>query len=439
MPTDEGPSSLVSVAAHLAVAMPEFGWSIIEPLFMPLLLRLKMPTSVLSLCWLFSPIFSGVLQPVIGALSDRHGRRPFVIVCGGVGSIALAMTGLASSFPPGRAAIAVVLICFCFADLSHDLLVVPTRATMNDLFDADVAEKRSALGGGFGKLTAFLLAATLSNEAAWFSAAAVLGGTALLQVGVAAGNTDSSHLSRARSCSSNSGAAGAGHARGSTGWPRNFLRVWLLCVAGWLAMCTFAFYVTSVWAQRSVADQESDAFTAAVREATWMITGSMPAFLLGGAALPALAHRCGGELNLLMAAVAALGVSLASFASVVPAPVPVLLTVTVQPVAYQVISNTPFAWLEKEGNSDPSVRGSLTGWLNSSLSVGQALIAILGGPIVALHDGKLFAAFAVSAGFCAAVLGAMCVLPQAQDGGESGAPSQKVGCASTAAAPLLGS
>merc|ERR1740116_519849 len=79
-------------------------------------------------------------------------------------------------------AILVVVASFCCADLGHDLLVVPTRAAMNDLFDADTAERRAALAGGFGKLCALFLAANLPSRSAWLSASAILGTLTFVQV-----------------------------------------------------------------------------------------------------------------------------------------------------------------------------------------------------------------------------------------------------------------
>ena len=67
------------------------------------------------------------------------------------------------------------------------------------------------------------------------------------------------------------------------------------------------------------------------------------------------------------------------------------------PIAYQVLANAPFAWLERQPSFDAEARGLLTGIFNASLATSQAATALLSGPIVASFNGKLWTALAAVA------------------------------------------
>ena len=51
-----------------AAAIPEFGWSIGDALFMPYLLQNHVPAQWLSIAWLLSPLLGVVLHPGLGRL-----------------------------------------------------------------------------------------------------------------------------------------------------------------------------------------------------------------------------------------------------------------------------------------------------------------------------------------------------------------------------------
>merc|ERR1712232_1160042 len=112
----------------------------------------------------------------------------------------------------------------------------------------------------------------------------------------------------------------------------------------------------------------------------------------------------GGKEALLAAAVGSWIGVLLSFAPGMPWQVPACMVVIVEPVIYQVIMNTPFAWLEKQDSFNAEQRGELTGVINSALSVSQALIAVSLGPLSACFGGKLFTAFVAAAAVCLVAL-----------------------------------
>merc|ERR1719379_140236 len=347
---------------------------------MPLLLGLKVPRLFLAICWLISPVAGMALHPCVGKFSDTCGRRPFIITFGtlaAVGLFAIPLNAMAGSF----AAVAAIA-AFGLADTAHDLLVTPARAAMNDVFDAETAEWRSAVSSGVGKLIAQLLAALLTTRAAFFSVGA------LAAVAVAA------QLALPPEAQSPS-AEKAPQANRALVAPKGFWLMWTLNFAGWFSVNTFMFYVTSVWAEEGGAIAGSSELDKSVRVATGLLTCSSVIFVGVGFVLPRLVRFCAGEINCMMMALLVLACTMLSFGT--SRYLAGALLVIASPVAYQVVANSPFAWLEQQPGHDEAERGRLTGWLNTGLSASQAIVAVTSGPVVTVASGRLFAAFVVVA------------------------------------------
>eukprot|EP00439_Symbiodinium_sp_Y106_P080421 s582_g19.t1 len=383
------------LAAQLAVAMPELGWSVCEPLFMPLLLELEVPYSLLAVCWVISPAAGLVLQPCVGALSDKYGRRPFILLFGFMAVVGLTVTPLLAELASKAIARPLAIVAFGLADVSHDMLVTPTRAQMNDVFDPDTAESRSAVIGGIAKTFAMLCAILLPRAGAFLTVAVVafFSTTAQLfwrpekaalaiQDSLAEVQQENAASDRVRT------------------YPAGFWQLWLLQCAGWLSVCTWSFYFTSVWAEiKGARSSKSPGFEPAVREATgYLLLGSF-VFLGAGGALSRLSNLCTEQtslcasvvvmmLTLIVLCMAHLNSMLHWLAAA--------LVVFAMPVAYQILANTPFKWLESQPGFDETQRGWLTGIFNTTLAVAQAFTAVLSGPIVAAAGGRLWAAYAAA-------------------------------------------
>lgn len=383
------------LAAQLAVAMPELGWSVCEPLFMPLLLELEVPDSLLAVCWVISPAAGLVLQPCVGTLSDKYGRRPFILLFGLMAVVGLTVTPLLAELASKAIARPLAIVAFGLADVSHDMLVTPTRAQMNDVFDPDTAESRSAVVGGIAKTFAMLCAILLPRAGAFLTVAVVafFSTTAQLfwrpekaalaiQDSLAEVQREDAASERVRT------------------YPAGFWQLWLFQCAGWLSVCTWSFYFTSVWAEiKGARSSKNPGFEPAVREATgYLLLGSF-VFLGAGGALSRLSNLCTEwaslfasvlvmMLTLMVLCMAHLNSMLHWLAAA--------LVVFGMPVAYQILANTPFKWLESQPGFDETQRGWLTGIFNTTLAVAQAFTAVLSGPIVAAAGGRLWAAYAAA-------------------------------------------
>lgn len=365
------------LAAQVAVAMPELGWAACEALFMPLLLTLRVPNKLLGVSWLCSPVFGFVLQPVVGNLSDRHGRRPFIVAFGLAATLGLLLMPPCTRLPR-EMGIPAALVAFGLADVSHDVLLTPSRAAMNDVFEAELSEQRCGVAAGLGKLVALLLVSLLSEEAAFAAVAAVMAfavGAQLMAPNLPVEVCEEEKKSV-----------------GTVAAPRGFRMVWVLQAAGWLSICAFNFFFTSVWSQRAGNVPGTSAFTAEVRLASAMLFGQALVFTALGFVLPRIVRLLGGELAALVSCLLAYAAVLLSFAAGPPALVAVG-TVLVVPFAEQVLVNAPFAWLETQPGFDASARGRLTGCLSASLAVAQGIVAIGSGPLVEVADGRLVSVF----------------------------------------------
>ena len=281
------------------------------------------------------------------------------------------------------------------------MLVTPTRAQMNDVFDPDAAESRSAVVGGIAKTFAMVCAMLLPRAAAFLIVAAVAFLSTMAQFlwrpeKPAAATAGSAGLTEGQLTDAERGRPRV--------HPAGFWQLWLLQCAGWLSVCTWSFYFTSVWAEsKGARTSQSPDFEPAVREATaYLLLGSF-VFLAVGGLLPRLSGPsgiCRDEWAALVASVLAMMTTLIvlCFAHLNSAMrwLSAILVVLAMPTAYQFLANSPFKWLENQPGFDATQRGWLTGIFNTALAVAQALAAVLSGPVVAAAGGRLWAAYAAA-------------------------------------------
>lgn len=126
------------------------GWAVGEALLLPFLLSLGVSPTVANFAFLMNPLFGLFLQPLFGGWSDHcrvswGRRRPFLVLfCAGsvaglttvvwCKELAMMFTGGSQAHPESIrwAQIILVFIGFAIMDLSHDLLLMPARALLND-------------------------------------------------------------------------------------------------------------------------------------------------------------------------------------------------------------------------------------------------------------------------------------------------------------------
>lgn len=418
VPNARWKSCFSRIKADLAVAMPELGWSVCEPLFMPILLDLQVPDVLLASCWLISPAISFLLQPCVGSMSDRLGRRPFIIAFGFSAVLGLMMTPLAATLLPPAFAAPTAVAAFGLADVSHDMLATPTRAQMNDIVGPDEAERRSAAAGGIGKVFALICAMFLSSSSAFCVVGLVMALATIAQLAPSPVTAEAVACAADTTQARNEGSSLAEH-EARVHYPEGFWAMWILQFACWLSVCTWSFYFTSVWAELQGMEPGTSNFQKSVQSATRLLLIGSFAFLGSAPLLPRLSGPSGlvkSEISCLMISLLVMMVTLLSlsqesmmFISAVISRQTQFIIATVLvtlcfPVAYQVLANVPFAWLERQPNFDSVHRGRLTGTFNASLAVAQALTALVSGPVVASFGGQLSAAYLAVAGVDAAVL-----------------------------------
>ena len=122
----------------------EFAWAAGETTIVPYLVScLGVPFSTAALVFAINPCIAMVLQPFIGRASDAleqrwlclGGRVPFLIlfsVCSVAGTLLLLMADRLFDVESGAAAYA-SFIAFGILDVSHDALLIPSRALVSDM------------------------------------------------------------------------------------------------------------------------------------------------------------------------------------------------------------------------------------------------------------------------------------------------------------------
>jgi hypothetical protein len=304
-------------------------------------------------------------------------------------AVGLVLTPMCTRLPQG-VAIPAAIVAFGMTDVGHDVLLTPSRTAMNDAFDTKTSEQRCAVLSGFAKLLSLTLASVLPDELAFWIVAAIMVGAVMVQIITPNVVTEA--------CQAEKAADGQGTV------PVGFQLVWILQTTGWITMCIFSFYFTSIWAQCVGTTPGAPAFSEAVQFASSLLLAQAVVFICAGFVLPRVVHFCGGELiaipvALLMYAGTMVLFFVASLYENLPwiLGIAAALTVVVLPMAYQIIVNAPIAWLEQQPSFDGSERGRLTGWMNASLPVGQCIVAVGSGPLVEAAGGQLVMTFLVVA------------------------------------------
>jgi len=299
---------------------------------------------------------------------------------GTTAALGLAATPICAAYLHGALAVCAVFAAFGLTDVSHDVLFTPTRAAMNDIFDAAASERRCALASGVGKLLGYLCTALLDVTSAFMVVAIMVGAGALAQL----------------SLPNRNGLSVEASVRPQVQLPTGFVTIWSLQFAGWCSLNTFSFYFTSVWAQLSGFESGDPGFTKAAGSASVILLAHAVVFLASGSALAAFTRICGGEKKAMVIALGLMSASLLSF-GLLPRLCGAVAVVLILPLAYQVIVNTPFTWLEHQPGFDESERGRLTGLLTASLAAAQVLVAIGSGALVAACGDRLVASFVAAA------------------------------------------
>lgn len=124
----------------------QFGWALQISQLTPFILELGLPKILVSIVWLCGPIAGLLVQPLVGALSDRTTsplgrRRPFILT--GAILVVLALIIIPNSLDIGRwfgdteksnpAALAFAVIGFWLLDISNNMLQGPCRALVADI------------------------------------------------------------------------------------------------------------------------------------------------------------------------------------------------------------------------------------------------------------------------------------------------------------------
>ncbi|XP_016014215.2 proton-associated sugar transporter A isoform X1 [Rousettus aegyptiacus] len=148
----------------------EFSYAVETAYVTPALLRLGLPDQLCSLVWLVSPILGFLLQPLLGAWSDRctsrfGRRRPFILVLaiGALLGLSLLLNGrdvgaaLADTAEDHKWGLLLTVCGVVLTDFSADSADSPSHAYMMDVCgpaDQDrglsIHALLAGLGGGFG-------------------------------------------------------------------------------------------------------------------------------------------------------------------------------------------------------------------------------------------------------------------------------------------------
>lgn len=118
--------------------------------------------------------------------------------------------------------------------------------------------------------------------------------------------------------------------------------MWVIQLAGWMAMCAMECFFTTVWAQSSGASPEEESFASSVRLAAGLLLAQAAVYTAVGFELPRIVALLGGEFSATLATMPLIAGSLLSFI-LCPLPVAGAVAVVVYPVAAQIMRNTPFA------------------------------------------------------------------------------------------------
>jgi hypothetical protein len=135
------------------------GWAVGEALLLPYLLSLGVSPTVANFAFLINPIFGLFLQPLFGRWSDHctwswGRRRPFLLLfcLGSVFGLLLVVLSAQLSYllsgghyvHGSLLQVIFVFVGFALMDLSHDLLLMPARALLNDRLPDEQTDQGNA-------------------------------------------------------------------------------------------------------------------------------------------------------------------------------------------------------------------------------------------------------------------------------------------------------
>lgn len=147
----EGESPVARYAGLIGLAV-EFTWAVQESTIVPYLLWLHVPLRFTGFTYLINPIVGVGLQLSVGRLSDALGRRkPFLLGLTITGLFGLLLLMLSYRLGSTEMSVAIVaMIGFAISDVSHDSLLIPARAMIEDLTLRD-PERRNELNARFSR------------------------------------------------------------------------------------------------------------------------------------------------------------------------------------------------------------------------------------------------------------------------------------------------
>lgn len=144
------------ISLCLPAAAVTIGWAVGEALLLPYLLSLGVSPTVANLAFLANPLLGLFLQPFFGRLSDQSTlamgrRRPFLLLfcMGSVSGLSMIVWSIElahmfGSVEGGLFQLLLIFIGFGLMDLSHDLLLMPARALLNDRLPDEQTDQGNA-------------------------------------------------------------------------------------------------------------------------------------------------------------------------------------------------------------------------------------------------------------------------------------------------------
>lgn len=411
-------------------ALPiEMGWCVGESLLVPYLLTQGVSFSVASLVWLVNPVFGSYLQAPCGRMSDtcpsRFGRRkPFLALfaCTSLLGMALLVASQRVGGLTGSSAVGIGTAFFSFGvmDVSHDLLLTPTRALLNDGASGagkhrlQVMNALYTLFGLLGRCAGFVVATWLPEGAlrpladSHFFASLCVSAAVLCTVATAIlycardpslGSLRTYNAINSRDVSDRDGPDSGQddsdrsrygrfeeeedrHSAGVSfrNLPSDYIALWCVQFGGWLVINNFCFFYSSFFAlcvEKAQPNASDPAFSRAVRLATLGFVVQAGISIVVTLLLPTLNRALGTRAvlyggNCIGALAMALTLVLRTTESA-------LVLLAVAGVMYPVQVANPFVLLETlpttRGQSQAH-RAQLSGHMNLSMVFAQIVVAL---------------------------------------------------------------
>eukprot|EP01063_Lacrimia_lanifica_P024825 TRINITY_DN32651_c0_g1_i1.p1 TRINITY_DN32651_c0_g1~~TRINITY_DN32651_c0_g1_i1.p1 ORF type:complete len:471 (+),score=112.48 TRINITY_DN32651_c0_g1_i1:114-1526(+) len=247
MPSDADWVSAVGFAV-------EYAWAAGEAVIVPYLVYIGVPLSTAVMVFAVNPIVAVAVQPYVGRLCDdrRYSRGALISVFTVTSACGICTILFARDAFPAWALPAVCFVAFGVLDVSHDVLLIPSRAWISDLGARDDAMEtyhtRYSSAQNVGRLVSQLLGclplAALAGSLGFHVGAievlmlwTLLGSALLVIVSscVLANRVPPVHAA---------GTAGASDGAAAADWDVA-QRLFAFHAAGWLGYCAVTFYWTA--------------------------------------------------------------------------------------------------------------------------------------------------------------------------------------------------